>query len=156
MEVNIGFIGKLSSPRLIGMKTLTAQGLGAIGYPMAAAIRRGLSKSSSMHIFDVHKPTCQRFYHEFIVMGPVKCHESPKRLAAEADIVISMVPGPKEVLQVYLDPEDGIISATKNENRLLLECSTIDVMTARDTARQIKEAGRGIYVDAPVSVGLQR
>ncbi|KAF5576032.1 3-hydroxyisobutyrate dehydrogenase [Fusarium pseudocircinatum] len=137
MEVNIGFIG-----------------LGAIGYPMAAAIRRGLSKASSIHIFDVHRPTCQRFHDEFIVLGPIKCQVSPKRIAAEADIVISMVPGPKEVLQVYLDPEDGIISAPKNANRLLLECSTIDVTTARDTARQIKEAGQGTYVDAPVSGGV--
>ncbi|KAF4967734.1 hypothetical protein FSARC_4795 [Fusarium sarcochroum] len=134
MELNVGFIG-----------------LGAIGYPMAASIRGGLSSKSVLHVFDVHKPACQRFYDEFISLGPIEIQNSPRQIASKADVVISMVPGPREVSHVYLDYKDGIISANRNEGRLLVECSTIDVATAKDVARQIKEAGRGIYVDAPVS-----
>ncbi|KAJ4250199.1 hypothetical protein NW762_012014 [Fusarium torreyae] len=137
MELDIGFIG-----------------LGAIGYPMAASIRRGLSGKSVLHVFDVYRPACQRFQDEFISQGPIEIQDSPRQVASNADVVISMVPGAREVSNVYLDAKDGIISATRNESRLLIECSTIDVATARDVAHRIKEAGQGTYVDAPVSGGV--
>lgn len=122
---------------------------------MAASIRHGISRKSVVHVFDVHKSACQRFHDEFISLGPIEIQDSPKQIASNADVVISMIPGAREVSHVYLDSKDGIISAQKNERRLLIECSTIDVATARDVARQIREAGQGIYVDAPVSVSLK-
>lgn len=43
--------------------------------------------------------------------------------------------------------------ATQNEHRLLIECSTIDVETARAVARQISKPGQGVDMDAPVPEG---
>ncbi|KAK1690038.1 NAD binding domain of 6-phosphogluconate dehydrogenase-domain-containing protein [Colletotrichum godetiae] len=137
MEFNIGFIG-----------------LGAIGYPMAASIRRHLSRQSTVYVFDVNKSACEKFVDQFESFGRVEVAASPREVAAAADVVVSMVPGAPEVSKVYLDVEDGIIAAPKNPQRLLIECSTIDTTTARHLADQIKKASQGTYVDAPVSGGV--
>ncbi|KAF5009345.1 hypothetical protein FDECE_4443 [Fusarium decemcellulare] len=137
MDFNVGFIG-----------------LGAIGYPMAASIREKLPKNSIIHVFDVHRPSCEKFRHEFGAIGPVEIEDSPRNVASKAEVVVSMVPGATQVEDVYLDAKDGIIAAAKNGHRLLVECSTIDTETARRVSRQIQEAGQGKYVDAPVSGGV--
>ncbi|KXH25218.1 hypothetical protein CSIM01_04162 [Colletotrichum simmondsii] len=137
MDFNIGFIG-----------------LGAIGYPMAASIRRNLKRQSTVHVFDVNKTACENFVQQFSNFGQVEVAANPREVAASVDVVISMVPGAPEVSKVYLDVEDGIISAPKNPQRLLIECSTIDTTTARHVADQVRKASQGTYVDAPVSGGV--
>ncbi|UQC77039.1 uncharacterized protein CLUP02_02505 [Colletotrichum lupini] len=101
MDFNIGFIG-----------------LGAIGYPMAASIRRNLKRQSTVHVFDVNKSACEKFVQQFSSFGQVEVAASPREVAAAVDVVISMVPGAPEVSKVYLDVGDGIISAPKNPQRL--------------------------------------
>ncbi|CAI0643545.1 unnamed protein product [Colletotrichum noveboracense] len=137
MDCNVGFIG-----------------LGAIGYPMAASVRRRLPHDSILYVFDVQKAACARFCNEFDSLGPVKIVESPRDVAASAEVVISMVPGGREVEDVFLHPENGISVAPQNPGRLLLECSTIDVATARKLAAHIETTQQGTYVDAPVSGGV--
>ncbi|KAF4444540.1 3-hydroxyisobutyrate dehydrogenase [Fusarium albosuccineum] len=102
----------------------------------------------------MHQPSCEKFRHEFSAIGPVEIEDSPRNVASKAEMVVSMVPGAPQVEDVYLDAKDGIIAAEKNGHRLLVECSTIDTETARRVSRQIQEAGRGKYVDAPVSGGV--
>ncbi|KAK1726402.1 hypothetical protein CaCOL14_004880 [Colletotrichum acutatum] len=137
MDFSIGFIG-----------------LGAIGYPMAASIRRNLKRQSTVYVFDVNKSACEKFVGQFASFGQVEVAANPREVAATADVVVSMVPGAPEVSKVYLDAEDGIISAPKNPQRLLIECSTIDTLTARHVADQIRKASQGEYADAPVSGGV--
>ncbi|KAH7124574.1 NAD binding domain of 6-phosphogluconate dehydrogenase-domain-containing protein [Dactylonectria macrodidyma] len=129
-------------------------GLGAIGYPMAASVRRGMEADAHIHIFDVNGDACRKFQSEFARIGRVEIGNSPSNVAARAKVVISMVPGPKEVQHVYLHATNGIIAAPRDEERLLIECSTIDAQTARSVADDMKLAGRGLYVDAPVSGGV--
>ena len=62
------------------------------------------------------------------------------------------MPAAEHVRQVYLDKENGVIAAPKNDDRLMLECSTIDTQTTRDVGKAIIDAGTGRYIDAPVSV----
>lgn len=119
---------------------------------MAANIRRKMPKSDTLYVFDIFKPACVKFVDEFSCFGPVKIVDSPREAAEDAGTVISMVPGPREVEKVYLDASDGIVAASNASHRLLIECSTIDTPTARKVAKAIKDAGRGVYVDAPVSV----
>ncbi|KAI0123384.1 NAD binding domain of 6-phosphogluconate dehydrogenase-domain-containing protein [Xylariales sp. AK1849] len=137
MDFNVGFIG-----------------LGAIGYPMAASIRRALPEQFILHILDVYTPACERFREELQGYGPIEIEYSPSEIASKVDAVVSMVPGPSEVKHVYLNTSEGIIAATPNPKRVLLECSTIDTESARDIAAQIQEARRGVYVDGPVSGGV--
>lgn len=119
---------------------------------MAASVRRGMEAGAHLHVFDVNGDACRKFQTEFANIGRVEIGNSPSDVAARAKAVISMVPGTKEVQHVYLHANNGIIAAPRDEERLLIECSTIDAQTARSVADDIKLAGRGVYVDAPVSV----
>lgn len=66
----------------------------------------------------------------------------------DAEIVITMLPAGPHVLRVY---SEQIIGAAPT-SALLLDCSTIDVDTARKVAGLAKEAGYA-FADAPVSGG---
>jgi 3-hydroxyisobutyrate dehydrogenase len=66
----------------------------------------------------------------------------------DAEIVITMLPAGPHVLKVY---SEQIIGAAPT-SALLLDCSTIDVDTARKVAGLAKEAGYA-FADAPVSGG---
>lgn len=70
---------------------------------------------------------------------------------ASAEVVITMLPAGEHVRAVYLEPT-GVLEAA-GEETLLIDCSTIDVATAR--AVEAAAAGRGLdMIDAPVSGGV--
>ncbi len=71
--------------------------------------------------------------------------------AARADVVITMLPAGKEVREIYLGP--GGIVESANEGTLLIDCSTIDVETARAVAKAAEAKGL-LMLDAPVSGGV--
>jgi 3-hydroxyisobutyrate dehydrogenase len=74
-----------------------------------------------------------------------------KIAAARADVVITMLPAGQHVREVYLGPS-GIIE-NANAGTLLIDCSTIDVETARDVAAAAGEKDL-LMLDAPVSGGV--
>jgi 3-hydroxyisobutyrate dehydrogenase len=71
--------------------------------------------------------------------------------AARADVVITMLPAGQHVRDVYRGG-NGIIAAA-NPGTLMIDCSTIDVATARDVARAGEARGL-LMLDAPVSGGV--
>jgi 3-hydroxyisobutyrate dehydrogenase len=71
--------------------------------------------------------------------------------AAAGDIVITMLPAGPQVRSVYLD--EGGVLANARRGALLIDCSTIDVETARAVAAAGKRAGFDM-LDAPVSGGV--
>jgi 3-hydroxyisobutyrate dehydrogenase len=77
--------------------------------------------------------------------------ETAKTAAARADVVITMLPSGKEVCEVYLG-SSGIID-NANAGTLLIDCSTIDVETARAVAAAAEKKGL-LMLDAPVSGGV--
>ena len=66
-----------------------------------------------------------------------------------ADAVITMLPAGKHVAEVYRDH----ILHVAQPGPLLIDCSTIDIATARATAQQAADAGFAM-LDAPVSGGV--
>ena len=66
----------------------------------------------------------------------------------DADVVITMLPAGPHVLKVYSEQIIGVAPTTA----LLLDCSTIDVDTARKVAGLAKDAGYA-FADTPVSGG---
>jgi 3-hydroxyisobutyrate dehydrogenase len=71
--------------------------------------------------------------------------------AASGEIVITMLPAGPEVRSVYLG-DDGVLVHAR-PGALLIDCSTIDVETARAVAAAAAEA-RFEMLDAPVSGGV--
>ena len=77
--------------------------------------------------------------------------EFAKVAASRADVVITMLPAGKHVREVYLGV-NGIVE-NANAGTLLIDCSTIDV----DSARAVAAAATGkglLMLDAPVSGGV--
>jgi 3-hydroxyisobutyrate dehydrogenase len=74
---------------------------------------------------------------------------SAQEAVAKAEAVITMLPAGKHVREVY---EDQVIGYAAKE-AILIDCSTIDVATARDETAKAAAAGYEM-VDAPVSGGI--
>jgi 3-hydroxyisobutyrate dehydrogenase len=77
--------------------------------------------------------------------------QSPSQAANGADIIVTMLPAGAHVRGVYLG-EDGLI-ATAAPGTLFIDCSTIDVETAREVAAEADKAAHAM-LDAPVSGGV--
>jgi 3-hydroxyisobutyrate dehydrogenase len=118
-------------------------GLGNMGGPMA----QNLVKAGHMVIgADVSPEAVER-----LVAAGGQGAGNPGAAAAEADIVITMLPSGREVNEIYLSP-DGVL-AHALPGSLLIDCSTIDVETARNVAASAEAKGM-LMVDAPVSGGV--
>jgi 3-hydroxyisobutyrate dehydrogenase len=74
--------------------------------------------------------------------------ETAKIAASRADVVITMLPAGKHVREVYLGA--GGIVENANAGTLLIDCSTIDVDSAR-VVSAAPEAKGLLMLDAPVS-----
>ncbi len=81
--------------------------------------------------------------------------ESVTQAAGAGEIVISMLPAGAHVREVYLGPrgEGGGAIAAASEGALFIDCSTIDVETARAVNAAAADAGFAM-LDAPVSGGV--
>ncbi len=75
--------------------------------------------------------------------------QNTEQAAAEADIVITMLPAGKHVKDIYSNQ----ILASVREGTLLIDCSTIDVETAKSVSELAENKGLKM-LDAPVSGGV--
>jgi 3-hydroxyisobutyrate dehydrogenase len=67
----------------------------------------------------------------------------------DADVVITMLPAAKHVRAVFHDD----IAPNATAGTLLIDCSTIDVASAREVGESLKQLGFD-FLDAPVSGGI--
>ncbi|HEX3860227.1 MAG TPA: 3-hydroxyisobutyrate dehydrogenase [Stellaceae bacterium] len=125
------------------MATIGFIGLGNMGGPMAANLVTSQHQVTGFDIVDALSAT----------LAEKGGHVAANMIeaAAAGDIVITMLPAGPQVRQVYLGP-DGIIARARR-GALLIDCSTIDVETARAVAAAAAEAGLAM-LDAPVSGGV--
>jgi 3-hydroxyisobutyrate dehydrogenase len=116
-------------------------GLGNMGGPMAANLCKAQHHVAA---FDLSEPT---------VAAAVEKGAHKARSAAEAvkdaEIVVTMLPAGKHVREVY--EKDVLPNVAKGA--LLIDCSTIDVDSARHVSALAKKAGFEM-IDAPVSGGV--
>jgi 3-hydroxyisobutyrate dehydrogenase len=66
-----------------------------------------------------------------------------------ADVVITMLPAARHVRDVY----ETDVAPNANPGTLLIDCSTIDVQSAREVGEALRRGGFS-FVDAPVSGGI--
>src|ERR1700681_2954048 len=124
------------------MATIGFIGLGNMGGPMAANLLKAQHKVTGYDV--VSAPVGN------LELQGGKGAASAAEAAMAGDIVVTMLPAGPQVRSVYLGP-DGIIAKAK-KGALLIDCSTIDVETARLVAAAAAEAGLEM-LDAPVSGG---
>jgi 3-hydroxyisobutyrate dehydrogenase len=125
------------------MTAIAFIGLGNMGAPMA---RNLIKAGRALRIFDISEAAILRLGD----MGATRS-ASPAEAALEAEIVITMLPAGEHARGVYLG-ENGVIAAAQ-PGALLIDCSTIDVATARALHAEAAAAGLDM-LDAPVSGGV--
>ncbi len=78
---------------------------------------------------------------------------TPAETVKDADVVISMLPAGKHVMQLYFgENNDGIVFSAK-PNTLFIDSSTIEAQTAKKIASGVIKLGHR-FCDAPVSGGV--
>ncbi|ETS80076.1 hypothetical protein PFICI_07605 [Pestalotiopsis fici W106-1] len=131
-----------------------------MGYGMARNVRQKMDPKAKLLINDVDRGICERFVQELSGFGPVKIVDNAKEVATEALTIFSIVPAGEHVRSVYLDDQTGVIAAKyttpsiNNTRRLFIECSTVDITTARLVGKTLRDNDMGTYIDCPVSGGV--
>src|SRR5215210_3617426 len=122
------------------MTTIAFVGLGHMGGPMAA----NLAKAGHNVVgFDLASASCEAARETGVTIAG-----SVREAVADAEAVVTMLPAGKHVLSVWSD----ILPAMKS-SALAIDCSTIDVESARKAHAVAQERGCPA-LDAPVSGGV--
>jgi 3-hydroxyisobutyrate dehydrogenase len=125
------------------MATIGFIGLGNMGAPMA---RNLLKAGHTVRGFDTYPLSLEGFAK---AGGAVATDVADA--VKNAEVVITMLPAGEHVRNVYLGEGKVIDSAPKGA--LLIDCSTIDVQTARGISTAAAASSGQEVVDAPVSGG---
>ena len=125
------------------MATIGFIGLGNMGAPMAANLVKAGQQVTGFDLLTGRA--------EALATNGGRAAASAADAAAAGEIVITMLPAGPDVRSVYLG--DGGVLARARKGALLIDCSTIDVETARAVAAAAADA-RFDMLDAPVSGGV--
>ena len=117
-------------------------GLGNMGGPM---VQNQIKAGHTVRVFDLSQPAL-----DAAKAAGASITATAADAAADADCVITMLPAGTHVRSTMVG--GGVIDAAKT-GAILIDCSTIDVPTARDVIKASEDKGR-LMVDAPVSGGI--
>ncbi|KAK5063039.1 hypothetical protein LTR84_005115 [Exophiala bonariae] len=137
-------------------------GLGQMGYPMALKLRENMPKSHKLLISDVNDQVLSRFIravqdaagHAERGSVDVQIAENPREVAEKSTVIITCLPTPQIVKDVFDGIFiDGILPSLQHQ-RLFIDSSTIDPPTSRAIAQLVRTVLGGAFVDAPISGGV--
>lgn len=118
-------------------------GLGNMGSGMAANL---IKAGHAVHAYDLNAEAVKA-----LADKGARAAASLEDAVSGADAVVTMLPAGPHVRSVY-EGEGGILSLAKSD-AVLIDCSTIDVETARAVGAAAAGAGYA-FVEAPVSGGV--
>ncbi|MFQ5958201.1 MAG: 3-hydroxyisobutyrate dehydrogenase [Alphaproteobacteria bacterium] len=118
-------------------------GVGNMGGPMVRNLIEAGHKVTAFDVIEAARETAKQ--------AGATVAGSAAEAAKAGEIVITMLPAGEHTREVYLGSGD-VIAAAKS-GTLLIDCSTIDVETARAVDRAAADAGLEM-LDAPVSGGV--
>lgn len=116
-------------------------GLGNMGGGMAANL---VKAGHEVRAFDLSEAAMEKAEKSGCIRAA-----SAEEAVRDAEAVITMLPAGKHVRDVY----EGSVIGKAPTTAILIDCSTIDVTTAREEIAKAKAAGYSM-VDAPVSGGI--
>lgn len=121
-------------------------GLGNMGGPMAANLAKA---GHSVRVFDLMPESVEKA----IAAGCIAADDAREAVSG-CDVAISMLPAGEHVRGLWLAEGGGLdLLGALPTGALVIDCSTIDVASARQVGVAAK--GRGIrFIDAPVSGGV--
>ena len=124
------------------MTSIAFIGLGNMGGPMAANL---VKAGHSVTGFDLSPASCDQARSDGVSIAA-----STADAVKDAEIVVTMLPAGKHVLSVWTDTLPSV-----KEGTLLIDCSTVDVESARKAHVMAREQDRNLAsLDAPVSGGV--
>ena len=129
-------------------KRVGVVGVGAMGKPMAAQLQRaGFAVTVCPH-------RNRQPVEELAAQG-VQAAENPAAVAANADVVITMVPDAPQVEEACFGPNGLIAGKVEGQDLTIIDMSTISPVATKAIAARLAEHGVGM-LDAPVSGGPAR
>jgi 3-hydroxyisobutyrate dehydrogenase len=121
-------------------------GLGAMGSAMSARLAEA---GFALTVLDSDQSRCQSIAANL----KARAAASPREVAQNSDVIITMLPNSHVVEQVLSGP-DGLLAGLKS-GALIIEMSSGVPTKTRDFAALVRAAG-GSLIDAPVSGGVSR
>ena len=119
-------------------------GLGLMGRPMAHHL---LAAGYQLTVFNRSQPAIDE-----LVRAGARAAHSPREVAEQSDVVITMLPDSPDVEGIVLG-EAGLLEGV-DQGMLLIDMSTISPLTTKSLAAALD--GRGVgFLDAPVSGGQE-
>jgi 3-hydroxyisobutyrate dehydrogenase len=116
-------------------------GLGHMGGGMAPNLAKA---GHDVRAFDLVPEAVQK-----AVQGGCSTADSAAAAVKDADVVITMLPAAQHVRAVF----ENDVAPNAKAGTLLIDCSTIDVASAREVGAGLEELGFD-FLDAPVSGGI--
>ena len=122
------------------MTTIAFIGLGNMGNPMAANLVKAGHRVTGFDLVEANRATA--------TANGVTVASDAASAVGDADAVVTMLPAGRHVVSVY-----GDVAKAARPGTLFIDCSTIDVTSAR-RAHEIAAGAGMLSVDAPVSGGV--
>ncbi|THH07759.1 hypothetical protein EW145_g3160 [Phellinidium pouzarii] len=126
-----------------------------MGWWMALNLRKSLSKSTTLYIYDIAIPVLDDFVAlaQSLNLGVVVVCRDAREVADKADVSFTIVPEGRHVRDVFLDPTNGLLAGSVGD-KTFVDCSTIDTATSFAVSKAVAQASPTAYFyDAPVSGG---
>lgn len=127
------------------MKKLGFIGVGIMGKPMAKNL---IDAGYKVIAYDIE----QKAWNEIVEYGAER-GTSPRNVAENSDIILTMLPNSPEVKEVVMGA-NGIIEGVR-KGQILVDMSSIAPLVAREIAEELKKKGVEM-LDAPVSGGQEK
>jgi len=127
------------------MKKIGFIGVGIMGKPMAKNL---IDAGYKVISYDIVEDALN----EIVEYGANR-GTSPKNIAENSDIILTMLPNSPQVEEVVLG-ENGVIKGVK-EGQILIDMSSIDPLVSQEVAKELEEKGVKM-LDAPVSGGQEK
>ena len=116
-------------------------GLGNMGKPMAERLARA---GFPLTVLDLNPDNVAGL----VALG-AKAAESPRQLAAQSDIICSVVMNDRQTLALYLDEDEGVLAGVAHGSLIVIH-STVQVETCQALAAAAENKGVHV-IDAAVS-----
>ena len=120
-------------------------GVGIMGKPMCKNL---IDSGYKLIVYDLNEEALNE-----VVEYGAKKGNSPKNVAENSDIIITMLPNSPHVKNVVLG-EKGVIEGMK-KGQILIDMSSIDPLVSKEVSKELEKKGVEM-LDAPVSGGQEK